>query len=76
MSSISVSNQKIKNLLLGKDSYNFEFLALKILLTKLQTKIKNEQTPENIEKGINEVKSLLEKFTHNPAVKKDMEKLS
>jgi hypothetical protein len=58
----------------GNTTYEFEFLAGKILLSRLQLKYRID--PGSLSQSIDEAKALFEKFDKLPSAKTDLQKIS
>ncbi len=65
-----------KDLLLKKKSYDFEFLALKMLLGRLIMEIERDPSLANLNSGSEQIHDLLEKNEHLPTAKRDIQKIS
>jgi hypothetical protein len=65
-----------KDLLLRKKSFDFEFLALKMLLGRLIMDIEKDPSSANIEKCVFQLHDLLEKNEHLPSANRDIQKIS
>jgi len=62
------TNSKWKELVTGQKTYQFQFLATKILMSRLIMSTKNNSSPENINKCIDDAYNFFvknEKFTQN-----------
>jgi hypothetical protein len=55
--------------------YNFDFLALQILLSRLRLTVRQHPDPETISRCAAELRDLFIKTIHLPKVQKDLEKL-
>jgi hypothetical protein len=69
------SDQVWKDILLGKTRYNFEFLALKILLGRLIMQVEANPSPGTLQKCADEMANLLAKNAHLPSAKRDIQKI-
>lgn len=76
MNLLQISNNVWRDLLSGKVECNFDFLALKILLTRLRMKIAKDASQATLDECIKEFKDYLEKMNHMPVVQKDIEKIN
>lgn len=72
----NISEQTWQDLLLGRLDCNFEFLALKILLTRLRFKLQQDNSPASLRQCVAEVKGLFEKMGNLPKAQEDLKKLS
>lgn len=54
---------------------DFEFLALKILLSRLRLKIKLDSSPENLRDSVEELKNLFIRFQNLPVAQRDLQKI-
>ena len=64
-----------KDLLLKRKTYDFEFLALKMLLGRLTLEVERDQSEANIAKCAGQLHDLLEKNGHLPTAVSDIQKL-
>ena len=69
----SLSSQKIECLIKGTLDLQLEFLAAKILLTRLKVVV--TINPDELNNAVNEFRKLLETNSHLPTVIKDITKL-
>ncbi len=65
-----------KDLLLKKKSYEFEFLALKMLLGRLIMDIEHDPSPENLTKCAEQLHGLLAQNANLPTAKRDLQKIA
>jgi len=65
-----------KDLLIGQNKYEFEFLAFKILLARLRLAVSRDSNPLVMQKSMEELKTLFTKFGHLPAAQKDLAKIT
>jgi hypothetical protein len=65
-----------KDLLLRKKSYDFEFLALKMLLGRLIMDVERDPSLPNMEKCATQLHDLLIKNENLPSAKKDIQKIA
>ncbi len=63
------------DLIMGKRSLEFEFLAAKISLVHLRLSIGRDKTPANVERCANELYELFASNAELPCVKRDLWKL-
>ncbi|NLM37358.1 MAG: hypothetical protein GX202_04450 [Firmicutes bacterium] len=70
-----ISKQGWENLLLKDVDYGFNFLALKILLSRLRLKVAMDPSPVSIQKSVEEIKNLFIRFGNLPSVQKDFQKV-
>jgi hypothetical protein len=74
--SVPLSTDKVwKDILLGKVKYDFEFLALKIMLGRLLRKIELDPSPTTIQKCAEEMCNLFMVNAHLPTAKRDLQKI-
>jgi hypothetical protein len=64
-----------KDILQGKVKYEFEFLALKIMLGRLFREIERDPSPVTVQKCADEIYNLLSKNAHLPSAKRDLQKI-
>ena len=75
MDTVNIPNQTLSLLLTGNLTCEFNFLALKILLTRLQMKIRKDPQPYTIAACVTELQEFLHKMRQLPAAQKDIEKI-
>lgn len=68
-------NEVWKKALLSDDEYQLEFLALKILISRLRVRVKLNPEPEVIGKASEELREAFMKYIHIPRVQNDLQKL-
>ncbi|MFX1237324.1 MAG: hypothetical protein ACFFAS_17600 [Promethearchaeota archaeon] len=71
----SISDLKWKGLLTDETNYDFQSLALKILLSRLKINIrlsKEGEKEKNIEQGIEELKKFFVKLIRLPSIQYDL----
>jgi hypothetical protein len=74
---VPLSTDKVwKDILLNRVKYEFEFLALNILLGRLFLELERDPSPATLEKCASEVHNLLAKNAHLPSAKRDIQKIS
>ena len=74
--SVPLSTDKVwKDILLGKVKYDFEFLALKIMLGRLLRKIELDPSPATIQKCAEEMCNLFKVNAHLPTAQRDLQKI-
>lgn len=61
-----------KDIVTGKKTYTFSFLATKILLGRVVRNVSANPTPQNIQDGIDQLHSLFEKNSAIPAIQEDL----
>ena len=71
----TLSNPIWKDIVKNKVNFNFEFLAVKILLARLKLTVKYDPSPETIENCAAELRNLFVKTGRLPSVKKDLKKI-
>jgi len=70
------STEKIwKDILQGKVKYEFEFLAVKILLGRLMSVIERDPSPATIQSCADQLYNLFEKTATYPTCKRDLQKI-
>jgi hypothetical protein len=70
-----IPNAVWSDLLSEKGNPDYEFLAFKILLARLRLVISHDPSPAAVQKCIQELKALFNKFGHLPAAKNDLNKI-
>jgi len=56
----------------GKKTFTFKFLATKILLGRLTRSVSENPSPENIRAGIDQLYDVFAKNAHIPSVQEDL----
>ncbi|MCF2140726.1 MAG: hypothetical protein K9W44_11785 [Candidatus Lokiarchaeota archaeon] len=69
------TNEKWQALILGLDYKNFEFFPVKLLLARLQLKVKQDPSEENVLQCSKELRQLFVKNQHIPKAKRDLDKI-
>jgi hypothetical protein len=64
-----------KDILLKKKTYDFEFLALKILLGRLSMDIERNPSEENLNKCAEQLHDLFAKNDNLPTANRDLQKI-
>ncbi len=64
-----------KDILLKKKTYDFEFLALKMLLGRLTMEVERDPSQENLEKCATQLHDLLVKNEKLPTANRDIQKI-
>ena len=64
-----------KDILQKRVKYEFEFLALNIMLGRLLLELERDPSPATLEKCANDVHNLLAKNAHLPSAKRDIQKI-
>ena len=59
----------------GKITAEFEFLAVKILLGRLRIDYRVDSSPEAVEKSVEELQGLFVKSRHIPSSQRDLQKI-
>lgn len=73
---VPLSTDKVwKDILQGKAKYDFEFLALKIMLGRLFREIERDPSPVTLQKCADEMYNLLNKNAQLPSAKRDIQKI-
>lgn len=70
-----IPEQTWEDLILEPINFNFEFLALKILLSRLRLKAQNNASPEIIQQSGAEIKNFFVRFHNLPAAQRDLIKI-
>lgn len=65
-----------KDLLLKRKQFDFEFLALKMLLGRLIMSVEHDPSDANVEKCVAQLYDLMDKNQHLPSAMNDIQKLS
>lgn len=71
----SNTDQIWKDILQHKVKYDFEFLALNIMLGRLFLEIERDSSPATLQKCASEMHNLLDKNAHLPSAKRDIQKI-
>jgi hypothetical protein len=64
-----------KDLLFKRKQFDFEFLALKMLLGRLIMSVEHDPSDANVEKCASQLYDMLEKNQHLPSAQHDIQKL-
>ncbi len=64
-----------ENIIMGKVTIDFEFLAINILLTRMKSAIKLDPSPVMIKNSSNELHDMFEKNVNLPKVQNDLKKI-
>jgi hypothetical protein len=73
---VPLSTDKIwKDILQGRVKFNFEFLALKIMLGRLFREMERDPSPAMLQKCADEIYNLLSKNAQLPTAKRDIQKI-
>ncbi len=70
----SLSDEIWKKVLIGETVVDFEFLAVKLLLSRLQLKLRRD--PSQLEQLKGEFRNIFVQKAHLPATQKDLSKLT
>ena len=65
-----------KDMLLKRKSFDFEFLAVKMLLGRLIMDVERDPSDGNLEKCANQLRELLAKNEQLPSAQSDIQKIS
>ncbi|HVO37488.1 MAG TPA: hypothetical protein VMV03_00525 [Spirochaetia bacterium] len=76
MDSTRISDQALTELITGTSPVEFDFLAAKILLTKLRHLARFDSSPTTLAKSVTELRNLFNRFQQNAAVQSDLQKLT
>lgn len=71
----SIPKQIWQDTVKGKIDSNFDFLALKILLSRLKLTVKQDSAPSVLENSVNELKNFFKKTIHIPQSRQDLQKI-
>lgn len=71
----SISEKVLIDILLGNINIDFDFLALRTLLTRLQQRIKKNPGSATINDCVIELQEFFAKFGHLPKTQEDMDKI-
>ena len=64
-----------KELICGGNQYQFDFLGTKIILGRLNLRYRQNQSPQETEKSVQELRAFFEKNSHLPKVQTDLQKV-
>lgn len=64
-----------RDLVTGKKSYQFQFLAAKLLLSRIQIQLRNRHSETLVQHSMQELHDLLQKNKNVPSARKDIENL-
>ncbi len=70
-----LTDKRWKELVMGTTNFEFEFLAIKILLFRIRINIKNNNSLEIINKGAEELRNLFLKTIQLPIAQRDLKKI-
>lgn len=70
-----ITDEVCKDIILGRINQEFEFLALKILLSRLRLKSQQDPSPSALQQSVAELKGLFVKFGNMPSMQRDFEKI-
>ena len=71
----SRSHAAWKALVMNETTYVFEFLGLQLLLKRLTLKVSLKPTTDNVNQGIDEVRTMFVENITLPKVQRDLEKI-
>ena len=71
----NIPEKVLADIVLNKIHVNFDFLALKIMLTRLQQKVKTNPDSATVNQCVAEFKNFLTKFGHLPKTQEDIAKI-
>ncbi len=71
-----ISDDVWTDVLLGKVNFEFECLAVKILLARLRIRLNTDTSPAAVQQCTAELKALFIKLEYLPSVKNDLGKMS
>jgi len=72
---LSSNIQVWSDIVSGKVRYEFEFLALKILLGRLMLDVERDPAPATVQRCAEEIRALLMKNANLPSAKRDLQKI-
>jgi hypothetical protein len=70
-----IADNNWRKVLLSDYNYQFKFLAIQILLSRLKQKIKADSSPVQMASCINEIKSFFIKYESLPPVREDLQRI-
>ena len=70
-----LTDRRWKELVIGEINFEFEFLAIKILLFRIRLNLKKDNSPEKIKKSIEDLRNLFLKTIKLPIAQKDLKKI-
>ncbi|HBE78572.1 MAG TPA: hypothetical protein DDW65_12475 [Firmicutes bacterium] len=71
----SIPEEVLRELVMGKVKVDLDFIALKIMLSRLQQRVKMTPDSNNLQPSVKELQIFLAKFGYLPNVQKDVEKI-
>ncbi len=70
-----LNDKRWKELVIGNIDFEFEFLAIKILLFRIRLNLKKDNSPEKIKKSIEDLRNLFLKTIKLPIAQNDLKKI-
>ncbi|MFX1274566.1 MAG: hypothetical protein ACFFBP_10600 [Promethearchaeota archaeon] len=70
-----LTDKRWKELVVGNIDFEFEFLAIKILMFRIRLNIKKDNSPEIINKSAEEIRNLFLKTIKLPIAQSDLKKI-
>lgn len=71
----SARNPLWKDLIRSENQYQFDFLATKIILGRLNLRYRLNNSPEELDRGVHELRLFFEKNAHLPKVQNDLKRV-
>lgn len=71
----TIPEEVLSDIVLNKIFINFDFLALKIMLSRLQQKVRTNPDSATVNECVAEFKNFLNKFGHLPKTQEDIAKI-
>lgn len=71
----NIPEKVLSDIVLSNIHVNFDFLALKIMLTRLQQKVKTNPDSTTVNECVNELKNFLIRFGNLPKTQEDIAKI-
>ncbi len=71
----TVSEKILRDIVTGEIEFKFDFLALKILLSRLLLNVKHDASPDSVKKAVNELKEFFKKTQNIPLSQQDLQKI-
>ena len=72
----TVTDQALQELIKGNSQVEFDFLAAKILLTKLRARARIDSSPTVLVQSVAELRKLLNRFQDRSAVQSDIQRIA
>jgi hypothetical protein len=71
----SIPEKVLSELVMGRVKVDLDFLALKIMLSRLQQRVRIAPDSNTLQPCVEELQNFLAKFGYLPSVQKDVEKI-